>query len=542
LPSSDMLYFKLTVNSDLLVVDAEVFSEDFINTESLKKQKVSDILHVDYQSYIPLTLADMKKGDVFTDHLLCGRIGGKYYYLKMTAEYTGRGYVLSFSRSQYLKEPVVSSENENLSLVTENYLGAFYRTDRFGNLIYFSTKIKDMLGYTPSELIGGNLRRDYFLSSKSYDDIKNTMLQTGRLADIEVSLKHKDGYIVWLRVSSVAVYNDKGEYFGSAGYAKDVTEQKSNAEELSHIKNLLALKQKELDLVKTNFKYQIKPLATKGSEAEEATLYHARLSEMGEMVGGIAHQWRQPLSALMFIIEDIRDAYHFGELDVPYLDDSISDCMTYIRYMSDTMDDFRNFFRPEPEKELFNLTEKLIEVVKMQYGRFKIGAVNVDIKSDLSSLNGKNNVILHIEHSIGVKVFYDRPLIDGGVVIYGYPNLLKQVVINLINNSIDSITYKRSKGGLDVSEPGNILITLKVEEEEVSVIIEDNGTGIDEKTLELIFKSDYTTKPKSKGTGIGLHMAKSIIEKSLNGKIKAGNTDLGAVFTITLPRVSQTSK
>lgn len=532
------LFFKLTLDSSFAVTGTAVSVNDFENVAALEGLKASEIFHPDYQSYVPLKLSELKEHDVFSDHLLFGKVEGIYHYLKMDAVFDGKNYNLSFFRSEYLQEPEILSGNENLSLLTENYLGAFYRTDRFSNLIYISTKIKDLLGYKPPELIGGNLRREFFLSSEKYDSFRKTMLETGRLADIEASLKHKEGRIVWLRCSSVGVYDEKGEYFGTAGYVRDVTEQKTNTEELSHMKRLLDMKQKELDSLKMSLKYQVQSEVTKGRKAEETILYHARLAEMGEMVGSIAHQWRQPLSALMFLIEDIRDAYHFGELDVPYLDDSIKECMSYIRFMSDTMDDFRNFFRPEPEKEQFNLTEKLIEVVKMQYGRFEIGAVNVKIKSDLSVVKGENTDVLHIEYGKGIRVFYDKPLISGGVVIYGYPNLFKQVIINLINNSIDSIMDKRTKGDMTATEHGKILITIKVLERKVSIDIEDNGTGIEDNILSKIFEPEYTTKPKNKGTGIGLHMARSIVEKSLNGKITAGNSTSGAVFTITLPRIT----
>lgn len=116
------------------------------------------------------------------------------------------------------------------------------------------------------------------------------------------------------------------------------------------------------------------------------------------------------------------------------------------------------------------------------------------------------------------------------------------MIINLVNNSIDSIMEMRAKGQLGATEAGLISITIKVDERKVSVHIKDNGTGIDERIMDKIFQPEYTTKPKNKGTGIGLHMAKSIVEKSLNGKINAGNSDTGAVFTITIPKVAYSVK
>ncbi len=128
---------------------------------------------------------------------------------------------------------------------------------------------------------------------------------------------------------------------------------------------------------------------------------------------------------------------------------------------------------------------------------------------------------------------------DAGLIAYGYPNLFKQVIINLINNSIDSIIENRTREGEFVANKGEIDITVKASPLKIFINIHDNGIGIDEKkNLERIFEAEFTTKPKNQGTGIGLHMARSIVEKSLGGKIKAVPSSEGAMFVIELPRVA----
>ncbi len=150
--------------------------------------------------------------------------------------------------------------------------------------------------------------------------------------------------------------------------------------------------------------------------------------------------------------------------------------------------------------------------------------------------------VLSIEYGHGVRVFGKGGVtFDAGLIAYGYPNLFKQVIINLINNSIDSIIENRTReGGEFVANKGEIDITVKASPPlKIFINIHDNGIGIDEKNLERIFEAEFTTKPKNQGgTGIGLHMARSIVEKSLGGKIKAVPSSEGAMFVIELPRVA----
>jgi signal transduction histidine kinase len=371
-----------------------------------------------------------------------------------------------------------------------------------------------------------------------YDRLLERHSGDGVVRDVDVALKDLNGYMVWVRINAVAEFDSDGNFNGGFGYARDITGLKNSETELEHMKKLLEHKQKELDSMALNTKYRIQSQVSKGRKEEESILYHSRLSEIGDMVSSLAHQWRQPLSALMFIIEDVRDAYHFGELDVQYLDDAISECRSYVNFMSETMDDFRNFFKPDKEKEQYDVVQKTVEIVKMQYGRFEVGAVDVKIVCDLTESGGSLENVLLLKYGGNLSRFKEAEKFDGNVMTYGYPNLYKQVIINLLNNAIDSILKSRKEGGLESAENGLITISIISSGHKILVTVEDNGVGLADGVIDKIFEPSFTTKPNKEVTGIGLHMAKSIVEKNLGGKIKAGNSENGAIFTIELPCLS----
>jgi len=521
----------LKLSPELVIYDTEPCDADqMLNVNGIE---FTNILHPDYKNIID-SLKSLKSNEKLNNAAIFGKLTEHYIYADYTAEKTEDGYEIRLYEPVGLGPEEARTYNTTIGGIAERLLGTFYRSDKFGNFIFFTDNSAQLLGYTPAELLGGSLRSKFVASEMNYDKLKEKIMKEGHLEDAEIAMRHKDGRIIWLKIDLTAFSDDNGNYMGGGGYVQDITRYKNIEEELTHNRRLLDIKQAELDALKMNMKFQVQTEVSKGRKKQEDILYHARLAEMGEMVSSIAHQWRQPLSALSFIIEDIRDAYHFGELDVHYLDDAIDECLSYIRFMSETMDDFRNFFRPEPDKEYFNLIEKTVDVVKMQYGRFEVGAVNVTIMCDIE---GAEEHILTLEYGHGVKFHSEDFKTDAGIVVFGYPNLFKQVIINLLNNSVDAIMESRDKGIKGVTEAGHIYINTGIKNGMAFISIEDNGTGIPDNIMCKIFDSEFTTKPKSKGTGIGLHMAKSIVENSLNGTISCDNGEYGARFTLQMPHI-----
>jgi len=235
----------------------------------------------------------------------------------------------------------------------------------------------------------------------------------------------------------------------------------------------------------------------KGREKDHLLIQQSKLAAMGEMIGNIAHQWRQPLNNVGLLIQDLKNAHEFGDFDKEYLDASVDKAMAIIQDMSATIDDFRYFFAPQKEPQKFSVSESVIRAISFVNTSFKNRGIDIelDIKTD--------------------------------VTIEGFPNEYSQVLLNLLNNAKYVLTER------DVKNP-KIKIQLFTESDTALLSIRDNGGGIPENIMDKIFEPYFSTKPDDKGTGIGLYMSKMIIENKGIGKLTAKNTEDGAEFTIKM--------
>ncbi|WP_419763672.1 MAG: cache domain-containing protein [Arcobacter sp.] len=231
------------------------------------------------------------------------------------------------------------------------------------------------------------------------------------------------------------------------------------------------------------------------SKQQNILIQKSKMAAMGEMIGNIAHQWRQPLSQVSGLFLDIESAYDYKELDKKYLQNRVNEANDLLEYMSKTIDDFRNFFNPNSQKELFYIKEAINNAVK-------IVKPNLDFN--------------HIELLIDIKENYK---------LDGYKNEYSQAIMNIISNAKDILLEKNIK---------NPQIKIYIEKsDKLSLKIEDNAGGIDEKITDKIFDPYFTTKYEY-GTGIGLYMTKMIIEDKMNGSISVKNSNAGAIFSIEI--------
>jgi signal transduction histidine kinase len=231
------------------------------------------------------------------------------------------------------------------------------------------------------------------------------------------------------------------------------------------------------------------------SEKDVLLLHQGRQAAMGEMIGNIAHQWRQPLSALGLLIQQMPLNYQRGGFDKKYLDDCVRKSMGLIHQMSGTIDDFRNFFKTDHEKVKFR--------------------VKAEVKRALLLLEGclaKQPISIEVDAK-------DDPY------IFGYPNEFSQVLLNILINAKDEFAKKA------VADP-RVQITLCGENGRAVVTIADNAGGVPEEIMGKIFDPYFTTKEPQSGTGVGLFMSKTIIEKNMGGQLTVRNTGQGAEFSI----------
>ncbi len=262
-------------------------------------------------------------------------------------------------------------------------------------------------------------------------------------------------------------------------------------------------KTKELRELNKELEAKIKFEVEQNRQKDKIMYQHSRLASMGEMVGNIAHQWRQPLNSLSIIIQSFGIKNMTGQLTDEFIEKQVEEGLRISNMMSKTIDDFRNFFNPEKSKEYFNLKETIYETIKLAQEK------DIDI-----TINCKDDIN-----------------------IFGYKNEFTQVILNLLNNSVDQ--FNKIKGKYDKK----ILIDVKRKGDTQHISFIDNGGGIREDIMEKIFDPYFTTKHQSVGTGIGLFMSKQIIQKQMKGEMNASNIELNfdhntykcAKFEIILP-------
>ena len=239
----------------------------------------------------------------------------------------------------------------------------------------------------------------------------------------------------------------------------------------------------------------------KQREQERLIIHQSRQAAMGEMLESIAHQWRQPLNNIGLATTNIETEYALGSLNDKSFDDRMQIISANINYMSDTIDDFRNFLNPERVMHTFIPEQSIQDVFTILDAQLQNNGISHTIKSSC-------HLLLH-----------------------GIENEFKQVLLILINNAKDAI--KTQIAGKHIEE-GNITISLSCTEGQGIIEVSDNGGGIDEDILHSIFEPYFTTKFKTQGTGVGLYIAKNIIETKMEGSITAKNSASGSCFTIKL--------
>ena len=241
---------------------------------------------------------------------------------------------------------------------------------------------------------------------------------------------------------------------------------------------------------------------TERIQQKQFLIQQSKLAEMGDMVAAIAHQWNEPLVELSALVQDIQTSYLLNELKEINVKDFVNDSMVQIKNMSKTISDFRNFLKPSTKKKLFSISKALNEINEI----------------------------------IGKQIFYSNIIMnfnyenkDEELLIYGYENEFKQVLLNLINNAKNKIVENKNED----NKKYKIDINIKRCQNFNTIQIVDDGGKIDEKIINSIFEPYFTTKES--GTGIGLYMAKVIIEDKMRGTISVRNDENRVIFTIKLP-------
>lgn len=270
---------------------------------------------------------------------------------------------------------------------------------------------------------------------------------------------------------------------------------------------------------------KVKEEVTVRRKQEEIIFEQKKLSDLSMIINAIAHQWRQPLNVLGLRSQYVAEIFKEGELTQEIIDHFEADQVDTVQNLSSIIDDFRTFFKPDTKETEF-------EVIKEVLGLLKL------IEIQLNSKRIKLSISCRCRHkSVGGCSAGEFPECEyQETLVKGYKGEFKQVIANLIYNSIYAIEEQRTK---ETNLEGIVSIIINKENKHISISVEDNGGGIPKDVKPHIFNPYFTTKDEGKGTGLGLYLAKLIIQTHMHGKITAHNTSQGASFEIVLPSISQ---
>jgi signal transduction histidine kinase len=261
----------------------------------------------------------------------------------------------------------------------------------------------------------------------------------------------------------------------------------------TRLDNFLQLEEHNKELEK-----EIKEEVKKNKDKDKLLFQQNKMAALGEMLGNISHQWRQPLMEISSIFLPIEAKLHMNiPIDENEVLESINKLNDITKYMSNTIDDFRDFFASDKEKIEFKLLEQINSTINIISGGIKASNIKLDI------------------------------FIKKNPTLYGYKNEYSQVLINIINNAKDILIQRKIKNPY-------IKISIYEENENIITTIEDNGAGIKIEPLEKIFEPFFTYQ-KLNGSGLGLFMSKLIIENNMHGKLLVENSLNGAIFKIIIP-------
>ena len=293
----------------------------------------------------------------------------------------------------------------------------------------------------------------------------------------------------------------------------DITNEINNQKQLrelnDNLEDMVEEKTKELQDLNENLEQRIKIELDKNRQKDQQMIQQSRFAALGEMIGNIAHQWRQPLSAISSTASGMQLQMQLNIANEKDIEQSYEEIMGYVQFLTQTIEDFRGFFKEDKEKIKFEINETISKTLKITSATYK------DHGIDMLQNNKEDN-------------FYTE----------GFPSELTQVFLNIFNNAKDALIENKV-------ERKYVVISISQNNETITIEIQDNAGGIPQKVIDKVFDPYFTTKHQSQGTGIGLYMSKDIIEKHMHGNISVENKSFvvkssnyyGASFKIELPRV-----
>ncbi|OGU13304.1 MAG: hypothetical protein A2076_10890 [Geobacteraceae bacterium GWC2_53_11] len=338
----------------------------------------------------------------------------------------------------------------------------------------------------PRRNVMGKLSREaYGTPVAPYLEIYSRVVQEKKACRFDVHFSPLDRYFS----ISVAPWGE----LGFATIFTDITEQKRAEEQLRNLNTSLEERVASDTLIRVT--------------QERVLARQARHAAMGEMIGAIAHQWRQPLSTVSVIVQNMAAAWKLDRLSREYVDQALEVAQKQVAYMTSTIEEFLTFFRPDKKKDQFSINDKILESLAFVEGQLR--------EQGIAIVTGDGFALPH------------RAV--------GYQNEFRQVILNLLINGRDAINERLMHEAGIHKEAGVIGIDVTSSPDSVIIEITDNGCGIPPHIGDRIFDPYFTTREKQGGTGIGLYMSRLIIEDGMSGELSYQSEPGRTVFRLTLP-------
>lgn len=379
------------------------------------------------------------------------------------------------------------------------------KTDINGIITFVNDEFCKISGYSRQELIGSphNIVRHPDVKKSVFKKLWETILAKKVYKGIVKNLS-KDGRAFYLNATIIPILDDNGEIEEFVAIRHDVTNVILLNEHLTQLRvelnelnqsleNKVKEQTKELTILNANLEKRVEEEIAKNEQSSRIMFRQSRLASMGEMMANIAHQWRQPLSELSIDLFKMKQNLE----DKDEFLDTYEHAKQVIKNMSNTIDDFRNFFNANKPVENFLVSSCVDDAMIMLKGTLDRNDIKIDVKSQ------KN------------------------VFVYGHQSELTQVFMNILINAKDAFKNSEIKSK-------KIQISIKSNDKFAIIDIKDNAGVIKDEIMERIFEPYFTTKHKSSGTGLGLYMSKMIIEH-MKGEIIAENLKNWVNFKIILP-------
>jgi signal transduction histidine kinase len=412
------------------------------------------------------------------------------------------------SREQFniLLEALLNIQNLSLNNSTLAYNDAVIQTKNVKAEILTSILFILVISTIIGLLISNNIIKSIYTVQNGLNDFFD-YLNHKKTKVKEIDIKSKDEFYQMAAIINQNVSIIQNNIEQNEALIKNATKVLENIEEgnlgtrLTKDTNNEALNELKIMINNTidNLEFKIQEEISKRLEQEQILIQQSKLASMGEMIGNIAHQWRQPLAQISAIHMNMKVTCDFDKFTKEYLYMKIKEANKLTSYMSQTISDFQNFFKPQGERENFSIEKACRDAYFILESSLKYYGIDVTFN------------------------------ITEDTIIHGYKNEYSQVILNILSNAKDILLERK------IQNP-KINIEIKNGNNYAIVKIKDNARGVDSSIIDKIFEPYFTTRHQTQGTGIGLYMAKNIIERNMNGYINVTNVEDGALFTIKVDK------